>query len=85
LAWPEVDREPWLKEVLVMAAGMIRKAVDTAEIGEISGAAAIRGLAGVIKRVAAMGEAEATTAAVGSIVAAEDASWGATSRVGEWV
>jgi hypothetical protein len=63
---------------------MTRKAVDTAVTGEISGAAAIMGLAGVIKKVAAMGEAEATTVAVGS-VAAEHGSLVGTSRVGEWV
>ena len=64
-----------------MAAGMTRKAVDTVVNGEISGAA-VMGLAGMINR-AAMGEVEARTVAVGSIVAAEAGSLVATSGVGE--
>jgi len=64
---------------------MTRKAVDTAVTGEISGAATIMGVAGMINRAAAMGEAEGTKVAVGRNGAAEDESSVATSGVGEWV
>jgi len=62
---------------------MTRKAGNTDVTGEISGAAAITGLAGMIKRVAATGEGEAMTTAVGSIVAVEDGSLVATGGMEE--
>jgi len=65
-----------------MAAGTTRKAVHTAVTGEISGAAAMS-LAGMINRVAAIGEADKAIASVGEIAAARDGSSVATSAVGE--
>jgi len=56
--------------------------VDMTVTGEISRAAAM-GLAGMINRVAATGEVEGTTVAIGRIGAAEDGSLVETSGVGE--
>ena len=61
---------------------MTTMAVGTGVTGEISGTAAM-GLAGMINRVAAIGEADKAIASVGEIAAARDGSSVATSTVGE--